>query len=376
MKILVISNMYPSASDPVYGTFVKTFFDEISNRNSGGINHLVAIKGKRVNMFAKIGAYFKFYVESIYYLLFHRYDLVYVHTITFPIIPIRIVSLFRRLPLVFNVHGGDVLVDSSLKRFLKNMSRPMLSKARMIVVPSKYFRSVMLSEFPELSSDLIFVSPSGGISKSFFMDEVAEIHETEMPSDNAIDGGLTLGYVSRIDDGKGWDIYLNAICNLRQRGVKCVGLMVGSGAQVSEMLGLRRKLGLDAVVDYYGPVPHDELPSVAYRRMDMLVFPTRKAESLGLVGLEAMASYVPVIATDIGGPSEYVVNGVNGYLFTQGSYESLVERVICFMGLSSVEKDAMGDAAYQTACCYRCNLVNDELYAKLLLIAGRKYNKQ
>ena len=50
-----------------------------------------------------------------------------------------------------------------------------------------------------------------------------------------------------------------------------------------------------------------------FRDLDLLVIPSR-LEGHAIVGIEAMASGVPVISTRCGGPEDYVVDGVNGYL--------------------------------------------------------------
>lgn len=46
MKILIISNMYPSGKDPVYGTSVKVFADKMVIYNREGKTQLIAIHGR------------------------------------------------------------------------------------------------------------------------------------------------------------------------------------------------------------------------------------------------------------------------------------------------------------------------------------------
>lgn len=357
MDILTISNMYPSDSDPVYGTFVKNFSDELKRRNPDGVNDLAVIAGKRKGKAAKAIAYVGFYSSILWKLLTRGYDLVYVHTVTFPIIPVRIALFFRRHKLVFNVHGDDVLPSTSMKKRLKEMAKPVLPKAALIVVPSSYFADVVLQEFKGVTPDRIFISPSGGLSKRFY------ITESKSPK---TDGGLTLGFVSRIDEGKGWDTFLHAVKRLVDEGTDVNAVIAGRGAQSAHMLAMVEEMGLRHKVKYLGPVPQNNLPAV-YASFDLFVFPsTRAAESLGLVGLEAMAARTPVIASQMAGPAGYVVNGHNGYLFEPGNADELYQCVKSYLALNGEQRMALSENAYATALEYNAEDVADALYDKLV----------
>lgn len=347
--------MYPSDKDPVYGTFVRNFYETIKSRNAGGRNDLVVIRGQRRRKLAKLRAYLKFYSELTAKLLFGKYDLVYIHTITFPAPAVRLASIFRRLPIVFNVHGDDVLPSNGFKRKLKRLATPAVYKALMIVSPSEYFRGVLLREFPGFEPAKIFVSPSGGIGKSFFREP-----------ETVGDGPLRLGFVSRIDRGKGWEMFVETVKRLRAEGIDCRGIMAGRGAQSELLRETIEREGLQGIVDYRGGVPYDELPGI-YRSMDLFVFPTtRAAESLGLVGIEAMASGTPVVASNMAGPSGYITDGVDGFLFEPGNIDDLICKIKKYIALPEEEKIAMRRSAFESSLTFESTHVADELYARLI----------
>lgn len=165
MKILVISNMYPSTKDPVYGTFVKEFMDSIVMKNRSGETELIAIEDGGKYIIDKLYEYFTFYFKNLFELLFFRYDLTYVHTI-YIIIPIKIASIFKKLPLVFNTHGADLL-GGGMASCLRKLSKPILNRAISVVSPSNYFKKEIIKFLLDYPAEKIFVSPFGGVNLSF-----------------------------------------------------------------------------------------------------------------------------------------------------------------------------------------------------------------
>lgn len=354
MKILVISNMYPSQKDPVYGTFVESFVNQLISLNGEKDTKTIVLKGRSSNSLCKYGKYLIFYIRIITNLIINNYDLIYVHTITYPIPPIRIARLFKKLPLVFNVHGGDVLTRSKTATKLKHKSIPLLKEAKLIVSPSFYFKEVLLKEFDFLSEENIFVSPSGGIDSSFYNSSISNKHNNT----------FTIGYISRIDEAKGWDTFIKAISILIKYEKDIKVIIAGRGKQTTKMNKMISELSLNNYIKYLGPIPYNDLPRV-YSQLDLFVFSTELNESLGLVGLEAMASKVPVIGSNIGGLKDYIIPNYNGFFFNVGDYNDLANKIITYISLSTEEKKTIENNAYQTALTYSSEKTKYDLYSKL-----------
>ncbi|MFT8425297.1 MAG: hypothetical protein ABF630_07505, partial [Liquorilactobacillus sp.] len=76
MKILSITNMYPSKNYPNYGVFVKNFNEQLEEQ---GISVKV-IKIEKANFrFKKILNYFELNFFTFFYIILGDYDYIYVH---------------------------------------------------------------------------------------------------------------------------------------------------------------------------------------------------------------------------------------------------------------------------------------------------------
>jgi glycosyltransferase involved in cell wall biosynthesis len=92
------------------------------------------------------------------------------------------------------------------------------------------------------------------------------------------------------------------------------------------------------------------------------VFPTvRKGESLGLVGLEAMACGAPVIGSQIGGLKDYIIDGKNGLFFEPKNVDELASQLQAFINLPEDVKQQMSQQALQTANRYTVDVIAEQL---------------
>lgn len=80
-----------------------------------------------------------------------------------------------------------------------------------------------------------------------------------------------------------------------------------------------------------GKVPHCELPALL-RKCDVLVLPSY-FEGFGLVLLEALASGLPIIATEATAAPDLITNGVEGYIIPVGDLEALRDALLKFINL-------------------------------------------
>jgi len=132
-------------------------------------------------------------------------------------------------------------------------------------------------------------------------------------------GEIGVLYVGRVSREKNLDLLAAAFRRLYAAGVSVRPLIVGDGPYASMM----RELLPEGI--YTGSLHKEEL-ATAYASADFFVFPST-TDTFGNVVIEAQASGLPVIVSDVGGPKDLVEDGDDG-LITRGlDLDALTEAV-------------------------------------------------
>jgi glycosyltransferase involved in cell wall biosynthesis len=336
--------MYPSVTHPSFGIFVKAFETAIVNKGFE-ISSLAVIRGKGKSFSGKFLKYLKFYAEIVYHFLLTSFDIVYIHYPSNCSPLFWIIRWFRAKPIVVNFHGGDLVPLTGLERYTFFFTRRLVRKSCLIVVPSEYFKRIVISKF-NVIQEKVLVYPSGGIDRSLFKPSERILHRQQLK----IDDCFVLGFVSRISHGKGWDIFVDAFDAFTKvyPMIKVKAVIAGAGEETEQLQQLIKKRNQMDNVLYLGEVKHAELPQI-FNLFDVFVFSTMLSESLGLVGLEAMSCGVPVIASNLAGIKEYVKEGQNGLLFETGNAEDLLQKIIQFYTFPRENKEVFINEGIETA---------------------------
>lgn len=352
MRILVISNLYPNEEYPHYGTFVRNFYEYMNNEieNMGNTKIERIVLNKKKGKLNKIIDYLNFYLRSIVKLNVNEWDIVYVHYISHSSIPVILSP--KKFKIISNIHGSDYIGKSKWHSVMNVFGRVLLNKSDLIVVPSKHYLELIKNDFPK---KLIIESASGGVNREVFYKDYENYSENDI---------LNLGYVGRIDKGKGWDTLLYALKKIENEPIKLT--IIGSGKEEKILKKMLTTLNLSQKVNLIPAQPQIKLKEY-YNKFDVLVFPSEN-ESLGLVGLEAMACGVPVIGSDIGGIKTYLIDGYNGLLFENKNINSLSVSIIRFLRLSDESRKKLGKNAYETSLKYDSKEVNRKLLDELLKV--------
>ena len=211
-----------------------------------------------------------------------------------------------------------------------------------IVVPSDYFLKEIVRRY-DINKENIVVFPSGGVNKNVFY---KKDKQEAMKRAGLNKSFRYIGYVSRIEEKKGWDTYIDMINLWKKRLPSDIKfLIVGEGTQEVALNTKIYEYGLNDYIIIKKMQKQKELSDI-YNCLDIFCFPTyRQSESLGLVGIEAMACGCVVLSTDEYGPSTYINNNENGFVFKSRDAEDMLKKIEYILELSPQRKSEVSKNA-------------------------------
>ena len=157
------------------------------------------------------------------------------------------------------------------------------------------------------------------------------------------DGMHTVALPGRLAGWKGQGVLLEALAKLDRPDV--IGLLIGAGPDQRAQKRLARRaqpLGLAGRVRIVGHV--EDMPA-ALMLSDVVVHASTQPEAFGRVVIEAQAMGRPVIAADLGGPVETVVQGETGWRVPPGDPDALAEAIAVALDLDPEARAALGARA-------------------------------
>ena len=137
--------------------------------------------------------------------------------------------------------------------------------------------------------------------------------------------------VGRFARTKGFPELLTAMARLRRENVPVTLTLVGDGNWRRKLTKMRDALGLADIVDMPGFIPHDKICDFMLDH-DMLIMPSvvhtnGDRDGIPNVIMEALSHRMPVIATDVCGISEVIIDGKTGLLVQQRDPRALAQAV-------------------------------------------------
>jgi rhamnosyl/mannosyltransferase len=203
-------------------------------------------------------------------------------------------------------HSDIVRQRSLLRLYGPTLKRVLQRASRILVTSEPYFES---SPWLQPVRDRCVVVPLGIDLQPF------------LPVERCGDG-RTILFVGRFRYYKGLPLLLDALPAIPAARL----LLVGSGPMEPELRARVRALGVQERVEFINGVSDGALPAY-YARADIFVLPAcERSEAFGLALVEACASALPCISTELGTGTSYVnLDGVTGLVVPPGNPSALAQ---------------------------------------------------
>ncbi len=252
-----------------------------------------------------------------------RFDLIHAHDW---VVGRAAVELKNRLglPLISTIHATEIgrggSLDGEYRGKVRDIERLLVEQSDGIICCSNYMLDHIQHVLGAVKTK-IRVIPNGVEASRFNNGHQPQPIPAGISKDRK-----TILYVGRIVREKGIFTLLDAFEKLRKQGKDVSLVLVGEGPLKEDLAKevLRRKL--NDRVKLAGFVDEKKLVSL-YNSSDVFVLASHY-EPFGMVALEAMASRIPVVVSDVGGLSEIVEDGITGVKVPASDPRALAEGIL------------------------------------------------
>lgn len=229
-----------------------------------------------------------------------------------PMLAMMILQLFppfRPRNLLLTFYGSEIL-RFHRNRFLRPLTKRLIRNANRIGVISKFTENLLFTHFPAATAKTVRTACA-------LRSDFAIVEPARPPRES---GAKTIVLtVARLHPRKGQTQVMEALKALAaHQREKIEYWMVGSANRPQFESTLREHAATcDFPVKFWGEVPDEQLDQI-YDQADIFSMTSiawgKSVEGFGLVYLEAGARGLPVIAHDVGGVSDAVVDQKTGFL--------------------------------------------------------------
>jgi len=216
--------------------------------------------------------------------------------------PVLWIARVRGVPVIVNYRGG--LAASFLDHAPRRVHRA-LRGAALRVTPSAFLRRV----FDQRGFDAEVIP------------NIVDLDRFTARPWRAAGDAPHIVVARNLEPLYGLPTALQALALLRRQLPQATMSIAGSGPQEAELRALAQTLGLAAAVRFPGRIDHAAMPAL-YAGADLALNPST-VDNMPNSVLEAFASGVPMVSTDVGGVPDIVEHGVHGLLVPVGDAEAM-----------------------------------------------------
>ncbi len=355
-RLLILTSSYPSVSDVVSQSFMTDLAESLSKKNIdvfvicphlSGLPHreerntitiirfpywfipsgqkLCATGGITSSLNTSLLAYMQLIPFCICQFLIalrtikrERIDIIHSHWILPQGMIGALIRMITGIPHITSIHGTDIHLVHTRKVFHPFMK--MIAYYSQYITANSSHTHRLFMEVISSTQTKTAIIPMG-------------IHPEQFSGQSYVKKKkrITILFVGRLIQWKGVTYLIHAIKLVISRGWDVHLNIIGNGPEKEELQQFTHTLGIPSNVHFLGNMERKQLLS-QYKNADLFVLPSivykNQTEGLGVVLLEAMASGVPVIGSNIGGIPDIIKDDVNGLLVPPGDPQALADAII------------------------------------------------
>lgn len=263
-----------------------------------------------------------------------EYDLIHLHSsgVIWPFIVAWIAIRIFKTPLVTSIHcsrhftySNSDIMDKIKHPFVKHMEKLIIKKSEIVYLLTEKTKCKYVDKFEGWKKKFLELSDSIG-TQHLIHNEKIDCCENNLQKYN-FPAQRKILYLGRISYEKGWELFIEIAREITKDKSydDLVFVVCGDGPQYSEFKKKVEEYNLSHRFFITGFISKEVIPCVL-KNSDVLVVPS-KHEELGGVAIEGAYAEIPIIASDVGGLSTLIEDGITGFLVKPEDITGFVDKL-------------------------------------------------
>ena len=291
-------------------------------RTFSGKNHEI-VSEKRTSFFTQLRKTLRIFsfTYSIYKIAkSEKVDVLHAHAMFFCALPTKIVSIVLNIPMLYEIRslweerykGKNLLSDIlfSILTFFETIS---MTFSNEIIAINKSLKKNLQTRYLLKEKKIHIVENAVNLNRV----DIKKVNRSEK----------VFAYIGTISPIEGLDLLVDAFIDLHAKGILNKLVIYGNGIMLKKLKSLIKG---DDLIEYRGVFTQDQIAEV-YSQVDVIINPRKKSflsdSVTPLKPLEAMGFEKLIMASNVGGMREIIINGKTGVLFQSDSVEAIKSAI-------------------------------------------------
>ena len=262
----------------------------------------------------------------------------------------------------------------NFKNNIKKLYNSVMVRSHLVIAGSNFIFSHIKTNYSEfLNIKKKFLVIFRGINVDYF-DSSTKLEEEEKKLKNEweiVENKKIILLPGRLTSWKGQELFLEAINLVNvQLGYEAFYAIIlgndqGRDLYKKKLIRLSEQYRMTNQLKF---IEHSKDMALAYKISDIIISASIEPEAFGRVAVEAQSMEKVIIASDIGGSTESVIDQKTGFLFKSGDAKSLSEKIMHVLNLDEISLKTIGIEG-------RKNVVNRFNVEKMCFSTYSEYKK-